>query len=150
MPNQSAIREWVEALHSGKYKQGIGKLKKIGGDSYLYCCFGVACEIYERHNGELEKSVASFSDTQSEHIVYEDETGEHSDFMPYIAATWFGFDSTKVPVSVDLTLHDLHYDEEEIRYSGNRPIVYKSLDELNDSGLDFGIIANIIEENYLT
>lgn len=147
--NQSAIREWVEALHSGKYEQGSGKLIKIQGDSYLYCCLGVACEIYERHNEQLEKGVASPSDTQPEHIIYEDETGEHTDFMPPVVAKWFGFDSTKIPVSVDLVEHDVHYDEDEIGYSGDTPIVYKSLDELNDSGLNFGIIANIIEENYL-
>lgn len=33
--------KWVEALRSGKFKQGKGKLKY--GDNY--CCLGVACEI---------------------------------------------------------------------------------------------------------
>lgn len=33
--------KWVEALRSGKYKQGARYLKKNG----RYCCLGVLCEI---------------------------------------------------------------------------------------------------------
>lgn len=33
--------KWIEALRSGKYKQGAGKLRV--GD--CYCCLGVACEV---------------------------------------------------------------------------------------------------------
>jgi hypothetical protein len=150
MANENAIREWVEALRSGSYKQGSGKLKKVEGDEYRYCCLGIACEIYQRHNGELDKMVASPSDSQPEHIVYEDDTGEHADFMPEVVSKWFELDSTKVPVHVDLTIYDVHYDEDEISYWGDQPFVLKSLDELNDSGLDFDTIATIIEENYLT
>lgn len=39
--------KWVEALRSGKYTQGEGKLKVMNednSDSY-YCCLGVLCEI---------------------------------------------------------------------------------------------------------
>ena len=38
-PNQI---KWVEALRSGKYKQGKGYLDE-GGE---YCCLGVACKIF--------------------------------------------------------------------------------------------------------
>lgn len=34
-------REWVAALRSGKFKQGLGYLQK--GDKF--CCLGVACRI---------------------------------------------------------------------------------------------------------
>ena len=34
--------KWVEALRSGKYKQGKGYLSR-GGE---YCCLGVACDIF--------------------------------------------------------------------------------------------------------
>lgn len=43
--------KWVEALRSGKYKQGKGFLKyhnyDLGTDSY--CCLGVLCEILNVH-----------------------------------------------------------------------------------------------------
>lgn len=34
-------QKWVDALRSGKYKQGIGQLRR--GDTF--CCLGVACDI---------------------------------------------------------------------------------------------------------
>jgi hypothetical protein len=36
--------KWIEALRSGKYEQGKGKLCKNGN----YCCLGVLCEIQGR------------------------------------------------------------------------------------------------------
>ena len=36
------LRRWVEALRSGEYKQGTGRLRS--GDEY--CCLGVACDVY--------------------------------------------------------------------------------------------------------
>lgn len=33
-------KKWIEALRSGKYKQGIGFLNNNG----KYCCLGVLCE----------------------------------------------------------------------------------------------------------
>lgn len=52
MPKEMKQR-WVEALHSGKYKQAQGALEKEGG----YCCLGVLqmvvdgqVETYVRHD----------------------------------------------------------------------------------------------------
>lgn len=39
--NQEVKQKWVEALRSGKYKQGQGYLRK--GDNY--CCLGVLCDL---------------------------------------------------------------------------------------------------------
>lgn len=35
------LQEWVEALESDKYQQGVGYLCSEG----KYCCLGVACEV---------------------------------------------------------------------------------------------------------
>lgn len=49
--------EWVAALRSGKYKQGIGKLKDEA--SGCYCCLGVEREVHPEqcktvfHTGKL-------------------------------------------------------------------------------------------------
>lgn len=40
-PNKPLIREWVEALRSGKYLQGRKSLRT--GDKF--CCLGVACDV---------------------------------------------------------------------------------------------------------
>jgi hypothetical protein len=39
--NKEQFNKWIEALDSGKYKQGIGALQ----DENKYCCLGVACRI---------------------------------------------------------------------------------------------------------
>ena len=40
-------KKWIEALESGKYKQGTGYLCQKGPDGqFRYCCLGVLCETY--------------------------------------------------------------------------------------------------------
>lgn len=60
-------QKWIDALRSGKYKQGRGTLKD--GDSF--CCLGVLCDVYaktRRYNGWdshgtfFDKSFANNSD----------------------------------------------------------------------------------------
>jgi hypothetical protein len=39
-------KQWVDALRSGKYRQGFGALRKgLGLDNDQYCCLGVLCEV---------------------------------------------------------------------------------------------------------
>ena len=44
--NNQLIRDWIDALRSGKYKQGRARLRSTqpGGDAY--CCLGVFCDIH--------------------------------------------------------------------------------------------------------
>jgi hypothetical protein len=39
------VKKWVAALRSGEYKQGKGYLKYVEGGKTLYCCLGVLCEL---------------------------------------------------------------------------------------------------------
>lgn len=39
--NPEIKAKWIEALRSGKYKQGRGRLQRDGG----FCCLGVLCDI---------------------------------------------------------------------------------------------------------
>jgi hypothetical protein len=43
-------KEWVAALRSGEFVQGIGCLNM---DNKL-CCLGVACEVYRKHKPDFE------------------------------------------------------------------------------------------------
>lgn len=36
---------WVDALRSGKYKQGTGQLLEVTGVYTVHCCLGVLCDI---------------------------------------------------------------------------------------------------------
>ena len=44
-------RRWIEALRSGTYQQGQCLLRAFGaaqdGSEDLYCCVGVACDLYD-------------------------------------------------------------------------------------------------------
>lgn len=41
--NQKAKKKWIEALRSGKYKQGKRLLRSLNDE---FCCLGVACEVF--------------------------------------------------------------------------------------------------------
>lgn len=43
---KDSVQLWVEALESGEYKQGKGKLVKLMTSERRYCCLGVACDLY--------------------------------------------------------------------------------------------------------
>lgn len=47
--------EWVAALRSGRYQQGMGSLERRGA----YCCLGVLCELGVKR-GEVEYREDSF------------------------------------------------------------------------------------------
>lgn len=39
------IKEWIAALRSGEYKQGLGSLKHVAKGEIQHCCLGVLCEL---------------------------------------------------------------------------------------------------------
>lgn len=39
------LREWVAALRSGDYEQGLGELIMECDDKKRYCCLGVLCDL---------------------------------------------------------------------------------------------------------
>lgn len=51
-------QKWVDALRSGKYKQGAGRLKIVHDDTKeeRFCCLGVLCEIFPEL--ELNKRIS--------------------------------------------------------------------------------------------
>lgn len=67
--------KWVEALRSGKYKQGTGRLLRAGRDGYKHCCLGVLCEVagYQRGEGDV------YLDKQSIPLTY--SLDDHTDLI---------------------------------------------------------------------
>lgn len=43
--NEELKQKWIEALRSGKYKQGHGQLRDLDN---RYCCLGVLCDVQGR------------------------------------------------------------------------------------------------------
>lgn len=117
-------KKWLNALHSGKYKQQCeGKLQTPNG----YCCLGVLCDLYAKENN-LDHQWTEYDDGVSFYFHFQD----HCQFLPPTVIKWSGL-SDENPVVKD---EDEEVENEEY---------YVSLAELNDDGYSFEYIANLIE-----
>ena len=116
-------KAWLDELRSGKYPQGTGKLRD-GSDAY--CCLGVACELYRQTYGKGE---------------WQWQKTEDNDFAVYA----FVVDVEHLVGVLPAAVRDaLGLDDSEGGYydDGGNP---KSLVNLNDAGMTFAEIADIIE-----
>lgn len=136
--NSDVKNLWIDALLSGKYKQGHNALKDESGK---YCCLGVLCELAVTANvipAPVTKEVPSVCPI-TEEKTYElktfygsplvDEYGryidEHNVVLPPEVSKWAGLKS-----------HD--------------PVTNRdgrTLSMLNDDGYTFKDLATIIEES---
>jgi len=68
---------WLEALRSGKYKQGKEKLRQRDKVSHrhVYCCLGVLCDLYIQEVG----GIAWTKDGRLD---------EDGDFLPKCVRNW--------------------------------------------------------------
>lgn len=110
-------KKWVAALRSGKYKQGTGKLNKDGN----YCCLGVACQLYEAENpGKL--------------VVEEEDT-----------VFFYDDNYLSLPEKVKDAMGIKHLQDEfetPVEFGDQK---YYHLCLLNDAGMSFSEIADVIE-----
>lgn len=89
-PNKERIRLFVNALRSGKYRQGRGKLAEYKPEEkrVRYCCLGVACEVAKANGLELRRERVDF-----EYGYAHDQKGLDTSLLPRSVRDWFGFDS---------------------------------------------------------
>lgn len=144
MKSKKLLRKMlVTALRSGLYEQGMFSLHyrpKEGKGKF--CCLGVACDITDPHGWKPEKKPTS------QGITYEFD--DDTCFLPDTVRRKYGFTNKRgefkfdsLPaelqerIRVALTKNDVTYNAE--RYTE------ESLFNLNDLGLPFDIIADIIE-----
>lgn len=119
---------WVNALRSGKYQQTTGKLKTSKG----FCCLGVLTDLYLKEKNQ-EWDCITDSDTDTHYYRIE----EKEDLLPASVKDWAGLYSISPQVMVENeSYHPEHDMEKEIP---------ADLAELNDDGLSFNEIANLIE-----
>ena len=116
---------WVEALRSGKYKQGKSALKVKTKKGFKYCCLGVLCELYqETHKKKLPEGENNAFDIEGA-FRFDRETT----FPPHKVVRWAG-----------LSDRDPWLD-----FPSGKQF---TLSELNDEeGKKFFTIANLIEKN---
>jgi hypothetical protein len=101
---------WIDALRSGEYKQGRGRLKRDDA----YCCLGVLCDLHRKETGA--KWWRSRDPGVDEYLC-------SSAALPMQVTCWAGLK------------------QDDPRTKG-----VQTLAQLNDSGMDFQTIADIIEK----
>lgn len=122
IPNKEHIALWVEDLRRGKWIQGTGRLAQNTINETEYCCLGRGCEVAILGGVPLARDMLSSVHLYDQNAVI---------FPPRVSA-WFGLAS--VP---GLTCR-------------NRDAEQTSLVELNDFGLTFSQIADLIEWEWLS
>lgn len=114
---------WVEALRSGKYKQGVGMLAtKDNG----YCCLGVLCELAEKEDIVHRIEDDDVDRTKDRWAFGSDAEDFNGLTLPQSVVTWAG-----MKTDVGMYARDV--------------LTYSDLAQENDAGKTFAEIADIIE-----
>lgn len=125
MANKENIQKWLEALRSGSFVQGKGRLKYNIDGGVKYCCLGVACDVAIANGVVLNVNDLPFNNFVIDKKYYFDGYGES---LPPKVQIWLGIDDEDPQVTSDY-----------------------SAAGLNDSGnYSFAEIADMIEEKYLS
>jgi hypothetical protein len=136
VPNVENIRKWVDALRSGKYKQGTGFLKRVVDGETCHCCLGVACEV----SGLVpEWADCTSMHTESGALAPAFDTG--TSFLPMAVAEWLGFDSP-IDDNSNPTI-GTEVDEDEVEWD------IDAVDANDVNGWSFDQIADALEKTYL-
>lgn len=130
--NPEVKEKWLSALRSGEFTQGKNLLHKFNPEMQeeTYCCLGVLCAIAVQDGvieAPLKRGIAG--DGEVPYYVYASSTA----FLPTQVQIWAGLDS----------------DNGEFYNEDLNSLSHKdSLIRLNDDGVPFDRIANVIEENF--
>lgn len=128
-PNKQAIRQLVDALRSGRYKQVKDALRI--DDSY--CCLGVACDISglgEWKGTNIYDDDGRFVETQWSYRLPNGVA--HSSVLPPPVAYYYGFESVNPLLSDEF---------------GN---MYEASAFNDQKDYDFNKIADLFEREYLS
>lgn len=143
MMRPEIAKRWVEALRSGKFKQGKHRLANETPDGRNYCCLGVLCEIAVE-DGVIPPSASVPSPLGNDNsIVY----GDVSEVVPpNVVGEWafedYDADGLDTWMVVDI---DGEFSDHTMVRNG-----LLHLPEINDvAGADFNQIADLIEATHL-
>ena len=124
MPNKlnANAQKWLDALRSGKYKQGREALH----EDNEFCCLGVACDLYAKEVGGTWVK-EPFDGSTGFYFMVNGYSSQ--DNLPMPVVEWLGLNTNDGFLSPD-----------------SSPGVAQSLIELNDNfRFDFKKIADVIE-----
>jgi hypothetical protein len=122
------IIQWIKNLRSGRYKQGESQLRYKAGNKYYHCCLGVLCSILKADwNAVYDGKKLALN---SKYLIPNSLIEKH-DLSSIIDRQGRLANKRKWNVMAE---------------SG---YMYEDLTELNDSGVSFDMIADIIEVRLL-
>ena len=79
---------WLEALRSGKYNQGRGRLKTVKGN---YCCLGVlACVLRDQFPEKLKETSFRVEEDDHGYLVVKSWNDRSETEIPYTIASLIG------------------------------------------------------------
>jgi hypothetical protein len=128
--------EWLKALESGGYKQGQQALCQKSSEGNRYCCLGVATEIFRRHNPGVLKKVWQHQGGGDVMALYKSESDEDSGVLLSEVKKAFGFRSETGEFRNSI-----------LATQAGRDYRAWSLVDLNDSGVGFKTIAQVVREH---
>lgn len=158
------LREWVEALRSGEFTQGYGALTRYWprDGRTEYCCLGVKCELdarVGRHDvvrrersarvGDDSVTYGAYrcrparADESEPPVAHDDQSWQHYE-LPSRVADALGFRNACGEFDGDVLSHRLR-----VQIGGFVPNVVSNLVILNDNGVSFTMIADVIQEVWL-
>jgi hypothetical protein len=116
--NKEIKEQWIAALTSGKYKQGIGQLRSGQlRSNNKFCCLGVLCNLHAQAHPEI-----------ATHQPFSDMYMGEDSYLPDEVREWAGLDSDNGGYVVC---------GENVTLAGR-----------NDDGFSFRKIAKIIQEKF--
>jgi len=133
--DQQIKAEWIAALRSGEYKQGVQLLRQ--GDQF--CCLGVLCDLHRKaHQSEGEDdTVNAWFPTRNPEMDDAPCFSYHygnTTSLPDAVTNWCGLHSCDPPV------------QRIASFENNYVTQDGTLSLFNDQGATFDQIAGIIEE----
>ncbi len=144
--NPELKAQWLAALRSGDYKQGSHQLVR----NDRYCCLGVACDLAVKAGvtsewaGEDYPYFGDLEEWEADPIGAMDDDRASWAELPYNVRSWLGLPEGDPLVE----LPEDHFMIAKLKnagalYGDNRKV---KVSQLNDNGVTFAEIADLIEE----
>ncbi len=124
---------WIQALKSGEFKQGRGRLKNASGN---YCCLGVLCELHSRETGNTNFWQKDFNQLPAYDCA--------SYCLPDSVKEWADLKQRNPKVRTDSVVKIL----KRSPIGDFQGLSYIDISTLNDTGVPFSEIAKVIEESF--
>ena len=125
---QDIKERWVEALRSGEYRQGRGRLRQRSTihESDEYCCLGVLCDLYARDQGVKWEKPNYFMNASMMH--------GNTRLLPKEVVAWAGLSEAGLVTAIGGVDYDVRIGDQGWASS-----------DYNDAGTSFEEIAALIE-----